>query len=111
MHPVVQVLLGEGAVLPKYHSAGAAGMDLCCSESFTLGPLERRLVPTGLRIALPDGFEAQVRPRSGLAIRHGIAMVNSPGTIDSDYRGELHLIMINLGTDPVEFKQGERVGQ
>lgn len=111
MQPVVEVVLGEGATLPSYQTPGAAGMDLCTSEAFRLAPGERRLVPTGLRIAVPPGFEAQVRPRSGLAIRHGIAMVNSPGTIDSDYRGELRLIMINLGDAEVEFKRGERVGQ
>ena len=107
----MRVSLSEGATLPAYQTEGAAGMDLRCVESFSLGPLERRLVRTGLRIAIPDGFEAQVRPRSGLALRHGIAMVNSPGTIDSDYRGEIGLILINLGSEAVEFNQGDRVGQ
>lgn len=108
---IVPVVLGEGAELPSYQTPGAAGMDLRCAEAFSLAPLERKLVKTGLRIAVPPGYEAQVRPRSGLAIRHGIAMVNSPGTIDSDYRGEIGLILINLGSDAVEFQQGERVGQ
>jgi dUTP pyrophosphatase len=107
----VRVVLEEGAEAPAYQTAGAAGMDLRCLESFSLAPLERRLVRTGLRIALPEGYEAQVRPRSGLALRHGIAMVNAPGTIDSDYRGEIGLILINLGSAAVEFQRGERVGQ
>jgi dUTP pyrophosphatase len=107
----VRVVLEEGAEAPVYQTAGAAGMDLRCLESFSLAPLERRLVRTGIRIALPEGYEAQVRPRSGLALRHGIAMVNAPGTIDSDYRGEIGLILINLGSAAVEFQRGERVGQ
>ncbi|MDR3688962.1 MAG: dUTP diphosphatase [Fimbriimonas sp.] len=107
----VPVTLGEGATLPKYQTAGAAGMDLCCSESFELQPLERRMVSTGVRIAVPPGYEAQVRPRSGLAHRHGISMVNSPGTIDSDYRGEIRVILINLGDKTVQFNHGERIGQ
>lgn len=111
MTPVVQVTLGEGATIPDYQTPGAAGMDLCCSESFAIDPMERRLVKTGLRIAVPEGFEAQVRPRSGLALRHGISMVNTPGTIDSDYRGEVGVLLINFGTDTVEFSQGDRIGQ
>lgn len=86
-------------------------MDICCTEDFTLVPMERRLVQTGLSIAVPPGFEAQVRPRSGLALKHGISMVNTPGTIDSDYRGEIGLIMINFGSDPVPFTKGDRVAQ
>jgi dUTP pyrophosphatase len=86
-------------------------MDLCLSEAVTLQPLERCLAPTGLRLAIPPGYEGQVRPRSGLAIRSGIAMVNSPGTIDSDFRGELKLILINLGSGVVTLGKGERVGQ
>ncbi|MGV3614582.1 MAG: dUTP diphosphatase [Fimbriimonas sp.] len=108
---VVRVVREEGAELPTYQTAGSAGMDLRCFEDFSLAPLERRLVRTGLRIALPEGYEAQVRPRSGLALRHGIAMVNTPGTIDWDYRGEIGLILINLGSDVVQFSKGERVGQ
>lgn len=111
MFPVVRVALGEGATLPEYKTHGAAGMDLCCSESFRLEPLQRKLVATGLRIAVPSGYEAQIRPRSGLALKHGISMVNTPGTIDSDYRGEIGLLLINLGTTAVEFNQGERIGQ
>jgi len=105
------VQLTEGATLPSYQTAGAAGLDLCCSEDFTLEPMERKLVSTGVRIAIPAGYEGQVRPRSGLAIRHGISMVNTPGTIDSDYRGELRLILINFGSDAVTFSRGDRIGQ
>jgi dUTP pyrophosphatase len=111
VEPTIKISLGPEATLPEYKTAGAAGMDLCGIESFELQPLERKLVRTGLRIAIPPGFEGQVRPRSGLALRHGIAMVNAPGTIDSDYRGEIGIILINLGSDPVSFGKGERVGQ
>jgi dUTP pyrophosphatase len=111
MPPTVLVTLTEDATLPRYQTHGSAGMDLCCAESFELKPMERRLVKTGIRIALPEGYEAQVRPRSGLALRHGISMVNTPGTIDSDYRGEVGLILINFGSDAVEFNRGDRIGQ
>lgn len=111
MTALVRVTLDENATLPRYQTAGAAGMDLCCSESFTLQPMERRLVKTGIRIAVPEGFEAQVRPRSGLALKKGVSMVNTPGTIDSDYRGEVGLILINFGSEAVEFSQGDRIGQ
>lgn len=92
----------EDIPLPDYATAGAAGMDLCAAidQEVTLAPGERRLISTGLRIALPAGYEAQVRPRSGLAIRHGIGLVNSPGTIDADYRGVIQVILINLGQQP-----------
>src|SRR5471030_708803 len=103
--------LSEGSTLPAYQTADAAGLDLCTAEEFLLGPMERRLVSTGIRIAIPRGYEGQVRPRSGLAIRHGISMVNTPGTIDSDYRGEVRLILINFGTEAVQFSQGDRIGQ
>jgi len=105
------IQLSEGATLPAYQTSGAAGMDLCTSETFVLNPMERRLVGTGVRVAIPEGFEGQVRPRSGLAIRNGISMVNTPGTIDSDYRGELRLILINFGAEAVQFSQGDRIGQ
>jgi len=107
----VPITLSAESTLPCYQTEGAAGLDLCCSESFQLNPLERKLVATGIRLAIPQGYEGQVRPRSGLAIRHGISMVNSPGTIDSDYRGELKLILINFGAEAVEFERGERIGQ
>lgn len=99
--------------LPGYMTSHAAGMDLCADieDDLILKPGERKLVPTGLAIALPDGFEAQVRPRSGLALRHGIALVNSPGTIDPDYRGEIGVILINHGTEPFVIKKGERIAQ
>ena len=99
--------------LPAYATAQSAGMDLRANipESTTLQPLERRLIPTGLHIALPEGYEAQVRPRSGLALKHGITVLNSPGTIDSDYRGELMVLLINLSQDPFTVNDGERIAQ
>lgn len=107
----IPVVLSHGATMPEYATAGAAGMDLRASEDVTLAPGERAAVPTGVRLAIPEGYEGQVRPRSGLALRHGLAMVNSPGTIDADYRGEIRMILINLGSEVVQFKAGERVGQ
>ncbi|HTQ09041.1 MAG TPA: dUTP diphosphatase [Fimbriimonadaceae bacterium] len=107
----VKVSLSGGAVLPSYQTEHAAGMDLHCAEDFTLYPNERRLIPTGLRIAIPPGYEGQVRPRSGLALRHGISMVNTPGTIDSDYRGEVAVVLINHGADVVTFNAGDRIAQ
>lgn len=98
-------------MLPKYQTSGSAGMDLRCSESVELAPMERKAIPTGVKIALPDGYEGQVRARSGLALKLGIAMVNAPGTIDSDYRGELRVILINLGQEVVRFERGDRVAQ
>lgn len=99
--------------LPAYATAQSAGMDLRANipESITLQSLERRLIPTGLHIALPEGYEAQVRPRSGLALKHGITVLNSPGTIDSDYRGELMVLLINLSQDPFTVNDGERIAQ
>lgn len=107
----VKIALSAGAVLPKYQTEHAAGMDLHCSDDFTLYPNERRLIPTGLRVAIPPGFEGQVRPRSGLALKHGISMVNTPGTIDADYRGEIRVILINHGADVVTFNAGDRIAQ
>ncbi len=97
--------------LPRYETAGAAGLDLRADEAVELAPGERRLVPTGLALELPPGHEGQVRPRSGLAVRHGIALVNAPGTIDSDYRGEVGVILVNHGREPVSFARGERIAQ
>jgi dUTP diphosphatase len=99
--------------LPEYMTAGAAGMDLAADvdDDLTLQPLERTTVPTGVAIALPPGMEAQIRPRSGLALREGLTLVNSPGTIDADYRGEIRLIAINLGREPVIIRRGQRVAQ
>ncbi len=99
--------------LPAYATEGSAGMDLRAqlNEAVLLLPLERKLIPTGLFIELPEGYEAQVRPRSGLAINEGITCLNSPGTIDSDYRGEIKIILINLSNEPQEIKQGDRIAQ
>ena len=104
---------GEGIPLPAYASAGAAGMDLVAAldTPLTLKPGERAAVPTGIALALPEGYEAQVRPRSGLALTQGITVLNSPGTIDADYRGEIRVILANLGTEPVTLARGERVAQ
>ncbi len=103
----------EDLPLPSYATPGSAGVDLYAAvkEPITLQPGERRLIPTGIRIALPQGYEAQIRPRSGLALRHGIGMVNSPGTIDSDYRGEIGIILINWGQEPFTIHRGDRIAQ
>lgn len=111
MEVTVKIRLGETAVLPQYQTEGSAGMDLCCTEKVELAPMQRKAVPTGVHIELPPGYEAQVRPRSGLALKFGVGMVNAPGTIDSDYRGEIHVILINLGQEVVRFESGERVAQ
>lgn len=108
---VLRVTLSQGGVAPEYQTDGAAGLDLRSVEECTLAPLERRLVRTGVRIEIPTGFEGQVRPRSGLALKHGISIVNAPGTIDSDYRGEIGVILINLGSEAVTLGQGERIAQ
>ncbi len=97
--------------LPSYHTQGAAGLDLRADEACALAPGERRLVPTGLAVELPAGHEAQVRPRSGLAARHGIGMVNAPGTIDEDYRGEVAVVLVNLGQEPFQVHRGDRIAQ
>lgn len=99
--------------LPAYATPQSAGMDLRANitEPITLQPMERRIIPTGLHIALPEGYEAQVRPRSGLAFKHGITVLNSPGTIDADYRGEIGVIMVNLSAEPFTINPGERICQ
>jgi dUTP pyrophosphatase len=99
--------------LPKYETNGSAGMDLSAylEEPVTLQPLERALIPTGLFMELPEGFEAQIRPRSGLAAKRGLTMLNSPGTIDSDYRGEIKCIVVNLSNEPQTIEPGERIAQ
>jgi dUTP pyrophosphatase len=113
--PVAVTVLrnGEGISLPRYASAGAAGMDLVAAldQPLTLQPGARAAVPTGIALALPEGYEAQVRPRSGLALKHGLTVLNSPGTIDADYRGEIQVILANLGAAPVTLARGERVAQ
>lgn len=105
------VQLDRDAVAPEYATEDAAGMDLRSTRAVTLQPGERALVPTGLRVVIPHGFEGQVRPRSGLALKKGIALVNSPGTIDADYRGEIGIIMINHGQEEVRLDKGERIAQ
>lgn len=104
---------GADLPLPRYESADAAGMDLraAVSEPVTLAPGARALIPAGIAIALPSGYEAQVRPRSGLALKHGITCLNSPGTVDADYRGEIRVILINLGQEPFTIARGERIAQ
>lgn len=102
---------GQGLDLPAYATTGAAGMDVVSAEDVTLAPGARHAVATGLAVAIPPGFEVQVRPRSGLALKHGISVPNTPGTIDSDYRGELKIILINLGSAPFEIRRGDRVAQ
>ncbi|SKA17915.1 dUTP diphosphatase [Consotaella salsifontis] len=103
----------EGLPLPSYETAGAAGADLraALGEPMTLAPGARALVPSGLAFEIPHGYEVQVRPRSGLAARHGIALVNAPGTIDSDYRGEVMAILVNLGAEPFTIRHGDRIAQ
>ena len=105
----------EGLALPAYETAGSAGMDLRAAVAedapVTLEPGARGLIPTGLKIALQPGFEAQVRPRSGLALKHGITWLNTPGTVDSDYRGEVGVILVNLGQAPFVIRRGERIAQ
>jgi dUTP pyrophosphatase len=102
---------GEGLPLPSYATEGAAGLDVVAAESLTLAPGQRHAVATGFAIAIPAGYEVQVRPRSGLALKHGITCLNTPGTIDSDYRGEVKVILANLGHEPFEVKRGERIAQ
>lgn len=102
---------GQGLALPAYATDGAAGMDVLAAEDVTLTPGMRHAVATGLSMAIPAGYEIQVRPRSGLAYKYGVTVPNTPGTIDSDYRGELKILMINLGSDNFDVKRGERVAQ
>ena len=102
---------GRDLDLPAYATDGAAGMDVVAAEAVTLKPGQRHAVATGLAVAIPDGYEIQVRPRSGLALKHGISVPNTPGTIDSDYRGELKVIMINHGTDEFPIARGDRIAQ
>jgi dUTP pyrophosphatase len=111
--PIQRLPHGEGLELPRFASADAAGMDLraAIADELALHPGERALVPTGFAMALPAGFEAQVRPRSGLALKHGITVLNSPGTIDADYRGEVGVILINLGQHIFHIQRGDRIAQ
>jgi len=109
----VKVVNAGNQPLPAYATSQSAGMDLRADiqEAITLSPMDRQLVPTGLRIALPAGFEAQVRPRSGLALKHGVTVLNSPGTIDADYRGELKVLLVNLSREDFVINPGERIAQ
>lgn len=109
----VKILNKSAFELPQYATTHSAGMDLKANipESITIEPLKRVLVPTGLYIELPEGYEAQIRPRSGLAVKHGIGLVNSPGTIDTDYRGEIKIILVNLSDQPFVLIPGERIAQ
>lgn len=120
--PQINVVREDGAdasvALPSYETAGAAGADLRANlpeadraKGWVLAPMERRIVPTGLRVEIPEGFEMQIRPRSGLAAKHGVTLANAPGTIDSDYRGPLGVILINLGAEPFIVGHGERIAQ
>jgi dUTP pyrophosphatase len=102
---------GEGLPLPSYATDGAAGLDVVAAEDVTLAPGGRHAVATGFAIAIPAGFEVQVRPRSGLALKHGVTCLNTPGTIDEDYRGEVKVILANLGAEPFEVRRGERIAQ
>ena len=121
MTPVVRVVREDwadpGIALPSYETHGAAGADVRANlppdqrSGFTLAPMERRIVPTGLRVEIPGGFEIQVRPRSGLALKHGITLPNTPGTIDSDYRGPLGVLLVNLGAEPYTIQHGDRIAQ
>ncbi len=111
--PIVALPHAEGIPLPAYASHGSSGLDLraCVQSPVVLNPGESGLIPTGIAMAIPEGFEAQIRPRSGLALHHRVGMVNGPGTIDSDYRGEIKVILINWGTEPFTIFRGDRVAQ
>lgn len=110
---IVKLVVENGVEIPKYMTEGAAGMDVKAfiKSPVVLKPLERALIPTGIKMEIPLGYEVQVRPRSGLALKHGITLVNSPGTIDSDYRGEVGVIVINLSNEEYTINDGERIGQ
>lgn len=109
----IKVINNSGFSLPEYATPSSAGMDIraALDEPVVLAPLERRLIPTGLRVEIPSGYEIQIRPRSGLALRHGISLVNTPGTIDADYRGEIGVILINLSSERFTVNPGERIAQ
>jgi len=109
----IRIINRSKNTLPAYETIHSAGMDLRADleSAVLLNPMERKLIPTGLHIELPEGYEAQIRPRSGLAYKHGISIVNSPGTIDADYRGEIKVLLINLSTEPFEINTGDRIAQ
>lgn len=112
-HVKIKVLAKEGAALPVYKTEGAAGADVCAflEKDIVIAPNERKLVPTGLFFEIPEGFEVQVRPRSGLALKNGITVFNTPGTIDSDYRGEIKVLLVNFSNEPYIVHSGERIAQ
>ncbi len=110
----IEIVAQEGAKIPAYQTSGAAGADICAfipEGNIVLKPMQRFLVPTGLKMAIPEGFEVQIRPRSGLAAKNGITCLNTPGTIDSDYRGEVKVILINLGSEDFTINNGDRIAQ
>lgn len=109
----IRIINKSANALPQYSTPSSAGMDLRANltEPITLKPLERRLIPTGIHIELPEGYECQIRPRSGLALKHGITVLNTPGTIDADYRGEIGVILVNLSSEPFVVNNGERICQ
>lgn len=109
--PITRLPHGAGLPLPTYATEGAAGMDVVAAADHVLAPGERAAIPTGLAVAIPPGHELQVRARSGLALRHGLAVLNAPGTIDCDYRGEVKIILANLGAEPVRIARGDRIAQ
>ncbi len=109
--PILRLTNGADLPLPSYATTGAAGMDVVAAEDLILAPGARCAVATGFAMAIPEGYEVQVRPRSGLALKHGITCLNTPGTIDSDYRGEVKVILANLGSEPFEIKRGDRIAQ
>lgn len=109
--PIRRLPHGEGLALPAYATGGAAGMDVLAAEDVTLPPHGRQAVATGLSVEIPSGYEIQVRPRSGLALKHGISVLNTPGTIDSDYRGEIRIILMNHGTEAFAVSRGDRIAQ
>lgn len=111
MNPQIKIVAKNGGVLPTYETSLAAGADIRTNEEFVLYPKTRQLVHTGIYIQLPEGYEAQIRPRSGLALKHGITVLNSPGTIDADYRGEVCVILYNSGEKEVIFNNGDRIAQ
>ncbi len=110
---IIRLKNGEGMPFPSYATNGSAGMDLCaaCEEDIKIYPGDRVLIPTGIAISLPYGVEAQIRPRSGLALKHGVTVLNSPGTIDSDYRGEIKVILVNIGDIPFTVCKGNKIAQ
>jgi len=110
---IIQIVNKSNNSLPKYETRCSAGMDLKAytNEPITLQPMERKLIPTGFYISLPEGYEAQIRPRSGLALKHGITVLNSPGTIDADYRGEIGVVLVNLSNGPFIINNGDRIAQ